>query len=310
MKCEDCQRVLEEYFDGELDERASIEVRAHLGSCEACARALEALKDEQGLYAVYRRDVEVTPSLWSGVAARIHEEEGAGKQARVTAWRERLKAMFGTPRLSPALTFALLILAVGATAGIMKYVNSRPASDQRAAQTVAQKQPAKPQSTLAPAPPKANDHPDNNVEEAAPIEDGVERVGKQNEKGEERLPSPAYRTADRFEGRRAAAVPAAGYPYEESPEQLVREAEQKYMAAIALLTRDAKRRRTLLEPDVRARFEQTLAAVDRTISETRRAARQQPDDPIAVQYMLAAYSKKVEVLREMATYRAYDRDIQ
>jgi hypothetical protein len=82
------------------------------------------------------------------------------------------------------------------------------------------------------------------------------------------------------------------------------------MAAIALLARDARGRRTLLEPDVRARFEQTLATVDRAISETRRAARQQPDDPIAVQYMLAAYAKKVEILREMAAYRADDRDIQ
>jgi hypothetical protein len=312
MKCEDCQKVLEEYFDGELDERASVEVRTHLGSCEACARELEALKDEQSLYAVYRRDVEVTPALWAGVAARIHEEAGAVKQSRASAWRDRLRAMFGTPRLSPALTFALLILAVGATAGIMKYVNSRETSNQTGTQPIAQKQPATKQTAPAPAPPKANDPQDNNAgdKEASAVEDGEEHVVKQNERGEERLPSPAYRTADRFEGRRAAAVPAVGYPYEDSPEQLVREAEQKYMAAIALLSRDAKRRRTLLEPDVRARFEQTLSAVDRTISETRRAARQQPDDPVAVQYMLAAYAKKVEVLREMATYRVYDRDIQ
>src|SRR4051812_6087574 len=103
MKCEDCQRVLEEYFDAELDEQASIDVRAHLGSCEACALSLEALKDEQGFYALYRRDVEVTPALWAGVAARIREERGARKKAvRVAGWRERLALIFGTPRLSPA----------------------------------------------------------------------------------------------------------------------------------------------------------------------------------------------------------------
>jgi hypothetical protein len=87
-----------------------------------------------------------------------------------------------------------------------------------------------------------------------------------------------------------------------SPDELVREAEQKYLAAIAILSRDVNRRRSRLDADTRARFEQTLAAVDRTIAGTRRAVRQHPGDPVAVQYMLTAYAKKVEVLREMASY--------
>jgi hypothetical protein len=120
----------------------------------------------------------------------------------------------------------------------------------------------------------------------------------------------ALAVADRAAERRRSNARAEGFSDEESPEELVREAEQKYRAAIAILARDAKQRRTLLEPDVLARFDQTLAAVDRAIDETRRAARRQSDDPIAVQYMLAAYAKKVEVLREMAAYKADDRGIQ
>lgn len=303
MKCEDCQKVIEEYFDGELEERASIEVRAHLMNCEECAQQLESLNDEQNVYALYVRDVEVSPALWTGIAARIDEEKSGLKGSLITKWRRQLAAIFATPRLSPALTFALLILSVGATAGIMKYMQSRSASNQ----PVAQKQPENPQ----PAPPKVIDQPAQKTggKEDLTVENDNEQFARGDEKDEDKLP-PAYRSADRFESKRAAVTGTKGFPYEKSPDQLVREAEQKYRAAIALLARDAKQRRTLLEPDVRERFEQTLAAVDRTISETRRAARRQPDDPVAVQYMLSAYAKKVEVLREMATYRAYDREIQ
>ncbi|MBD0372528.1 MAG: zf-HC2 domain-containing protein [Pyrinomonadaceae bacterium] len=303
MKCEDCQKVIEEYFDGELDEQASIEVRAHLMNCEECARQLEALGDEQNVYALYVRNVDVSPALWTGVVQRIHEDGSGPKSSLMMRWRRQLVALFGTPRLSPALTFALLILSVGATAGLMKYINSRQAQTQ----TTAQKQPESPAPV---APSKVNDQPVENTgeKEREAVENGDEQLAMLDDKSEERLP-PVLKTADRFESRRALES-TTRYPYEQTPEQLVREAEQKYRAAITMLARDAKRRRTLLEPDVRERFEQTLAAVDRTISETRRAARQQPDDPVAVQYMLAAYAKKVEVLREMATYRAEDRDIQ
>ena len=82
----------------------------------------------------------------------------------------------------------------------------------------------------------------------------------------------------------------------------MREAEQKYLAAISILSRDVNRRRSRLDPETVARFEQTLAAVDRTIAGTRRAVREHPDDPVAVQYMLTAYAKKIDVLREMASY--------
>jgi hypothetical protein len=46
-------------------------------------------------------------------------------------------------------------------------------------------------------------------------------------------------------------------------------------------------------------LEEALSSIDRTIAATKRAVRRSPEDPIAVQYMLAAYAKKVDVLREM-----------
>jgi hypothetical protein len=84
-----------------------------------------------------------------------------------------------------------------------------------------------------------------------------------------------------------------------TPAQLVRDAEYKYLTAIAMLSRDVNRRRPQLDPMMLARFDASLAEIDRTIRETRQVVRGNPEDPIALQYLLAAYSKKVDVLREM-----------
>jgi hypothetical protein len=80
----------------------------------------------------------------------------------------------------------------------------------------------------------------------------------------------------------------------------LREAEQRYIAAIQLLKRDVASKRSRLDEQTAARFDESLAAIDRSIAETRRAVQQHAGDPIAAQYMLSAYAKKVEVLREMA----------
>jgi hypothetical protein len=98
----------------------------------------------------------------------------------------------------------------------------------------------------------------------------------------------------------AANVKPAPQP-KVTPEQLVREAEQKYVAAIAILSRDVNSRRTQIDPMVLARFDSALSDIDRTINETRKIVREHPNDPIALQYLLGAYSKKVDVLRDMAS---------
>jgi len=100
-----------------------------------------------------------------------------------------------------------------------------------------------------------------------------------------------------------AAAPAATQRNRQAvaltPAQLVRDAEQKYLTAIAMLSRDVNRRRSQLDPIMLARFDASLSQIDNTIKETRQVVRGNPEDPIALQYLLAAYSKKVDVLREM-----------
>jgi anti-sigma factor RsiW len=54
------------------------------------------------------------------------------------------------------------------------------------------------------------------------------------------------------------------------------------------------------KPEQRAQFDIALAQIDQTIEATRVAVRRNPGDPIAVGYLLAAYSKKIDYLRDTA----------
>ena len=57
MNCQDCELLLEEYFDGETDGRATAAVAAHLQTCAACSEIHDGLAAEQSLYASYEREV-------------------------------------------------------------------------------------------------------------------------------------------------------------------------------------------------------------------------------------------------------------
>jgi hypothetical protein len=268
MKCEECQATIEDYIDGELESRTAREVTAHLSSCAACLRYHEELKREQTIYASYQRDVEVTPALWQSIEARIKQEPSVESPTLFERLRERFAGAFGAPRFSPAFAAALVLLAIGVTAMVMSFMSSRVPPTQVA---VKDEVPVSP-----PAPP-----PNSSYTVTEPLKPGAAKS---------QLPV----TTGAAPPRRA---PSNARP---TPDQLVREAEQKYVQAIAILSRDVSHKRSQIDPMVLARFDAALSDIDRSIAETRQAVRQNPGDPIALQYLLASYSKKVDALRDMA----------
>ena len=94
-------------------------------------------------------------------------------------------------------------------------------------------------------------------------------------------------------GKRMADAPTV--------EQVARKVEQQYLSAIDILSRDFERRRAVISPELLSPLKTALAEADRNIAATRRAAREQPRDPVAVQYLAIAYEKKVELLREVTS---------
>ncbi len=295
MKCEECLPLLDLYSDGELPGRDADSVAAHLAGCGPCAARQQSLRDEQALYLSYECDAAESPDFWDGVLSQIRAEKSPAPLA-AAAWHRRrlapLLAALSAPRFSPTLVAALLLVAVGLTAAVTLYLAPRdPAPGPSAASTKVGKDdataPATPTTPATPAPPARDAHETERA--AADRHEGPRSVA---------VKAKPARAVD-VKHTRPAQVSAL---HEPAPDRLVREAEQKYLAAIRILSRDVAGRRTRMDPDALARFERTLGVIDRSIAETRAAARRHPRDPLAVQYMVTAYAKKVEVLREMAQH--------
>ena len=301
MKCDVCQAHIEDYFDGELDGKLAAGVTAHLAGCAGCSELFAELNQEQELYARYQRDVEVTPALWAAVEARIKQEKAAHPTRQLTSLRERLLGklggIFATPRLSPAFAAALVLVAIALTVTVMSLLRSPGNNGDLASKN------SNNAGEMAQGGSAANGNtqttPVDGERTSAPKgEDGLKQPGKQTP-NDKQTPENKPRINPALQKQLAANVKPA--PQQKvTPEQLVREAEQKYVAAIAILSRDVNRRRSQVDPAVLAQFDSALANIDRTIQETRRVVREHPNDPIALQYLLGAYSKKVDVLRDMA----------
>lgn len=312
MKCQDCELLLEEYLDGETDERAAGAIAAHLKSCAACSDAYDGLAAEQSLYASYEREVEVTPALWVGVEARLRAEsrDDGGKVGflrRLSGW---FAPLLVAPRFSPALTAAMVVVAIIGTAVVMKNVGgggTKPPltaqADNRSSDPAPQ---AAPQATQQAASAAQSPPPEPSSSPAAPFSSPQQTpkpkvvAPQQADPNKLQLAAgPPPKLGPKLDKQLPGSRPP-GLETATAADRLVREAEQRYVAAIKILERDVKTRSGKLDPETRARFDETLASIDRTIAETRKTARQHGNDPVAVQYMLSAYAKKVEVMREMA----------
>ena len=124
MKCDDCLNLLEAHIDGEAGERDTEQVRAHLIKCESCTRELEALTAESELYQRYDRDLQISPAVWNGIAARIAVENPEGGEKTKSSLSEWFAGVFAIPRFGfamPAVALAALALVIG-----LAYWRTRP----------------------------------------------------------------------------------------------------------------------------------------------------------------------------------------
>lgn len=121
MKCEVCLELLEEYLDGELDERESGEVAAHLITCPSCSAESAKLVAEQEMFARYDRELEMPASLWGKIAERtvapvIVPVAGNGFASRFTS-------LFKVPAFGFSLATAVLIAVALVIGGLLMKSN-------------------------------------------------------------------------------------------------------------------------------------------------------------------------------------------
>src|ERR1043166_4086045 len=132
MRCFDCLPLVEEYFDGEADERTAEQVGAHLRACADCAAALDALRFEQDGYARYDPRPEVPRALRAAGSAEIARgrQPNVDEDARpfLTRLRAALAAPLGALALRPALASSFALLLIGVAAGALWLTRVRTAA--------------------------------------------------------------------------------------------------------------------------------------------------------------------------------------
>lgn len=282
MKCAECESLVQEYFDGELDQPIAKAVLVHLDNCSSCGALLEQLLSEHRTYQRYDRELEVSQALWVKTRAQLAAE--SDRQELTPSRRSQIEfSRLVSLRFSMAASAALVALAVIVTVAVMKYLNTPPPS---------------PQIALSSEPSPATNRPTEETKVIPEPLKGKEVVGRDKDSEIEKQTGSGPGTL--LVRRSSSTAKDAREP--KTPVQLVREAEKKYLSAIALLTRDAQQRQSQFDPETRGKLDEALAAIDRTILSTRKAVQRNPNDPLAVQYMLAAYGKKVDVLKEMGSY--------
>lgn len=284
MRCEECQTLIEEFVDLELEGKVANDVADHLAGCIQCTTVVRELRLEQETYAQYQPDIQVSPTLWAGIQQRLASERSASEIVQRESFWRRFTSTFAVPRISGWATAALVLLAIAATVFVMKYAQNDEPAQTVVINTVPENKPAAP--TVTPVNIVGPEATAPNLEVSPP------RIA-----GSPKPPKRQYQVAAI---RNTEPRPqATDTQRQKSPAQLVHEAEQRYLAAIAMLSRTADSRRSRIDAATRARLDQAIASIDRTIAGTRRAVRQHPNDPMAVQYMLSAYARKVDVLREI-----------
>ncbi len=280
--------ILQSYFDGELSGEKTESVASHLAVCISCARAARELESESLLlskalepeFAVPVPTERLRHQLDAAIAGLHLVRPVASHGSRVRGWRQSIADLF---TLSPQRAFGYAglaaVIAFAAIFGLVHWHQVR--IDNQNAQANRDKgYSAKPD--LSPTkPPKTATTP-------SPIESPIQAVYKP------KRTSPEHRVAtnELTAKREVKLLPG----------------ERSYLKQIASLDTTIKSESSRpMRPGLQAEYERNLALVDRAIAETRSAAKSNPNDPDAAEFMFAAYQSKLDLLNQVADARLSNR---
>ncbi|HZS08905.1 MAG TPA: zf-HC2 domain-containing protein [Blastocatellia bacterium] len=295
MNCERCQTELEDFLYGELGESRTAAVREHLTACADCRRVREELEQEHEIFSRFYEQTALEPSaeMWEVIRARIGDKSPAPEiqPARGSRLREWFAALgFGgllTPALLRQAAFATVLVIVSVTATALYFSLSR---DKSAGGERAGSDTPSPVNTPQPGPTNTPVSPPLSV---VPPNDDQQANNRPRESEKKQRPAPAtYKKESTPLPRRLNE--------DDLIQQQVARAAREYQNAIQLLEQKIARRKDTLNPTLLAQYEKSLELINSSIAASRRAMREQPNDPTAGQFLLAAYAKKVELMQEIA----------
>ena len=272
------EATLQTYFDGELSGAMMESATLHLASCATCAAAAREIEEEiqlmtMALAAEFDASVP-TERLRQRIDAAVLDQRVAVASAPVkTGFGAFVLSLlsFGTQRTLGYASLAVVV-AFGAILGVVKM------------KTTPQVPVVKNPQQVAVVPPKV-------VEVKADVQETPINADKNTD-----LRPASYRPGKN--------TPKANTTPRPTPEPVrLLPGERSYLQAIARLDTTIKANQKNMRPSLQVEYERNLAVVDRAIAATRSAAKSNPDDPDAADFMFAAYQSKVDLLNTIADAR-------
>lgn len=284
INCEICRNELEDYLDGESDQATSVAIRAHLESCAACASARGEIERENAIYSGFYEETEIEPSpaSWIAVRDRIREErvqiagfsgDAATRNGSFLVGLLTQLTWISRPVVlqQAAFAIALIVLSVAMTLYFVRQQGTSVPGESLMA--VEQK------TVRTPITPEPSQSPERSESVAV----------------DAKTAPPTARTEHKRINRPVKAVSESDLLATQ-----VARAEREYLNAIKLLDRAIARRRDEMDPFVMQQYEASLALIDQSIESSRNAYRQNRNDLNASQFLISAYSRKVELMQDIA----------
>lgn len=290
--------ILQSYFDGELSGQQLENVTSHLAACEACAVTARDIEAETALLsAAFAPEFEAsvpTEQLRRRIDAAI-----AGLQTQTLtvnessafslgAWLQSLFTPLSfTPRRAFGYAGLVLMLGLGMILGITQWNGSTGNVETIASKSETATTKGNIGAVATPSPVASP----NAIETPSPVKPAP---------APSREPAPKrrfYAKPTDFNGTVANADKVKLLP-----------GERSYLQTIAKLdsTINSSNSRPM-RPALQAEYQRNLALVDRALAATRDAAKKNPSDPDAAEFMMAAYQNKVNLLNAVAEARTFNR---
>ncbi|HYV12082.1 MAG TPA: hypothetical protein VE980_14370 [Pyrinomonadaceae bacterium] len=278
---------LQSYFDGELSIEMMESVTSHLASCVTCAAMAREVEEESALLnSALATEFEASVPT-ERLRERINEAvlgdriaiaQSMPKASGLAAFFSGL-LNFGTQRTFGYASLAV-ILAFAAIMGIVK-LRTTTTPTATVEKTIAQADNNQQKSNndhVAVVP--SNSNPENTPKAAITVRE----------------------THKNFAPRPVRAIPVSTVAEQPATVKLL-PGERSYLKAIARLDSTIQSGKKNMRPALQAEYERNLAVVDRAIAATRSAAKSNPNDPDAADFMFAAYQSKVDLLNTIADAR-------
>lgn len=273
---------LQSYFDGELPIEMMESVTSHLASCVTCAAAAREVEEESALLTTalsveFEASVP-TERLRQRIDAAVLGERVAF--ARTSEKRSGLAGFFtgllnfGTQRTLGFASLAVVLAFAAIIGAVMMKTKPEPVSAPQQVATTAPSNTNPPQVTSTPF--------DVQKTDSTPIVATV----------------PASKSGGTIRPNRTSTASAPKL----QPVKLL-PGERSYLQTIARLDSTIKSNKKAMRPSLQVEYERNLAVVDRAIAATRSAAKSNPNDPDAADFMFAAYQSKVDLLNTIADAR-------